>query len=209
MREMVHWLCVLPIRAWFNTAFVSVGQNSFWTAFSSPLCLVFISFCSISFLHRYFFLTLTLLSVFVSTSVSPLPDLSSVSFSIIFCSFYSTTAYHSLSLYASLFLFLFIAATYISILLSFTLLPVSFNPPPPLKICPSFSINNPTLSFLSSPPSSLMQSRRKDGRRTEKRSDGKTRGHKINWRFHTTGCEGRETERWMSVVSVVMAIEIG
>lgn len=49
--------------------------------------------------------------------------------------------------------------------------------------------------------------RSKDWRITESRSDGKTRGQKINGRFLATGCEGRETQRWMSVVSVVIAIK--
>lgn len=53
-----------------------------------------------------------------------------------------------------------------------------------------------------------LMDRQSDEKSTE-RSEGKTRGHKINWRFLTTGCEGMETKRWMSVVPGVMGIENG
>lgn len=156
MREIVRWLFALPNRAWFNTAFVNIGQNSLWTALSPPLYLFFLPFCSISFLHRYVslcFLSLSLprflhFPIFHLLPFSILLLILSLSLPITHC--------HSMP---PSFSFLFIAATYISILLSFTLPPVSFNPllSPPLllKICPSFSINNPTLSLLTSPSLSL------------------------------------------------------
>lgn len=50
----LHRSCVQPIRAWLNSAFVNVEQDSFWAAYSSPLCLFLISV-----LHRYFFLTVS------------------------------------------------------------------------------------------------------------------------------------------------------
>lgn len=143
----LYWLHVLPSRAWFNAAFCEcrtelVTDSSFSPSLSfSPSHSHISLFVSLTcFLPIHQFLLLRRLS----RSYSPLP--------LVFLSvslYLTATAYHSWPLLRSLFLFLFIAATYISTLLSFTLLAAPLTPPPPLlKICPSFSISNPILSYL-------------------------------------------------------------
>lgn len=121
----LYWLRVLPSRAWFNAAFVNVGQNSLWTPLSHPLCL---------FPPLFLLLYLSLTSLLLASCTSLLPH----------CIF-SQNAYQSSPIYLSIhpphptpvLLFLFITANYISTFLSFTLLPMPLtlvlSPSPILK----------------------------------------------------------------------------
>ena len=88
----LYWLCVLPSRAWFNTAFVNVGQNSLRTALSPLLCL-----------YRPLFLLLILTSWLLSVSVLLLSLCTSLShfpmFRTLVLSFYPRSFSHFISLW--------------------------------------------------------------------------------------------------------------
>lgn len=112
--SLLYWLCVLPSRAWFNAAFVNVGQNTLWTALSPPLSFSSSLSVSLSFSHLQFFVSFI---IFLSTPQFLLSPSFSLCISYHFPLFLSltfslVTAYNSLPLHPSLFLFVCIAATY-------------------------------------------------------------------------------------------------